>query len=207
MKKILFILVTSVILLSATCHKQSCTNDYSFEIPFSITELDSFRIGDTIWLNSIITNKLVDKNSMSNIDISNFDFKINCGLFRVDTSAVEQAEPYFKVINKIGKLDIKYLSSIIESKVIYEKGIENRMFKIGLIPQKVGIFKISFFNLTEDLENVKVTESECNSNIKLHYNMNSGRDFNYYLIQKSPRSIVSEEEYKKDGAYAFKIIK
>ena len=49
MKKILFILVASVILLSTTCHKQQCEITYEFNMPFSITELDTFRIGDTLW--------------------------------------------------------------------------------------------------------------------------------------------------------------
>ena len=207
MKEVLFILVASVILLSTTCHKQPCLNNYSFEIPFSITELDTFKIGDTIWLESNIKDKLMNKNSSTEIDVSKFDFKVYCGMSRVDTNIIDEAEKYFNFINKIGKFEITFLSSTINTKVIYAKLTNSRSLKIGLIPQKIGIFELGFYNLTDDLTNTHITQNDCNENINVNYNMNEGRDFNYYLIQKSPLPVVSEKEYKKDGAYAFKVIK
>ena len=92
---IYILLFASIVLEATTCHKQSCETTYEFNIPFSITELDSFRVGDTIWLNSTINGKLLDKNSNNSIDVSNFDFKVYCGMYRMDTTQFDEAEKYF----------------------------------------------------------------------------------------------------------------
>ena len=208
MKKILSILVTFVILLSTTCHKQSCDTTYNFDIPFSIIDRDSFRIGDTIWLSSQINNQLMDKISNENIEVSNFDFKVNCGMYRMDTIQFDEAEKYFDFINQYGKFDVTY-SSTINTKVIYQKETKSRILKIGMIPKKIGIFQIAFYNLTDDITRIKVTQGECLETLNIFYNMNEGKDFNYYLLKYSlqPLPISTENDYKKDGAYFFKVIK
>lgn len=207
MKKFVFMLIALSILQSSTCHKQSCETTYEFNIPFSITELDSFRIGDTIWLSSTINPQLQDRITKSNINVSAFDFKIFCGLYRRDTTVFDQAEKYFNFINSIGRFDSKISSTTVQTSVIYDNKNGLKSIKIGLVPKKTGIFSIGFFNLVDDYTNVKLTQSECVESIKGLYNMNEGRDFNYYLIQKSPQEISTEEEYKKDGTYVFKVIK
>ena len=208
MKKFIFALLTLIILQSTTCHKQPCDTTYNFDIPFSIIDRDSFRIGDTIWLSSQINNQLLDKISNENIEVSNFDFKVNCGMYRMDTIQFDEAEKYFDFINQHGKFDVTY-SSTINTKVIYEKETKSRILKIGMIPKKIGIFQIAFYNLTDDITRIKVTQGECLETLNIFYNMNEGKDFNYYLLKYSlqPFPISTENDYKKDGAYFFKVIK
>lgn len=207
MKLNIYILFASILFEATTCHKQPCEATYSFEIPFSITEKDSFRIGDTIWLSSTINPQLQDRITKSNINVSAFDFKIFCGLYRRDTTVFDQAEKYFNFINSVGRFDSKISSTTVQTSVIYDNKNGFKSIKIGLVPKKTGIFSIGFFNLVDDFTNVKLTQSKCIESIKGLYNMNESRDFTYYLIQKSPQQISTEEEYKKDGTYVFKVIK
>jgi hypothetical protein len=210
MKRFLGLFLLFVGVQSSTCHKQPCETTYHFEIPFSITERDSFRIGDTIWLSSQISDNLVDKTTNQSIDVSKFDFQIRCGMYRMDTTQFDEAEKYFEFINKTGKMEMT-IASTIDTKLVYQKetNSSSRVVKIGMIPKKIGIFKISFANLTDDITNVKLTQSNCIESLKFLYTMNEGREFNYYLLKNNllPFPILTEEAYKKEGNYVFKIIK
>jgi hypothetical protein len=206
MKKIIFLLSLIALMQSSTCHKQACETTYDFEIPFSITERDSFRIGDTIWLSSEIRDNLVDKTTNQSIDVSNFDFQIRCGMYRMDTVQFDEAEKYFEFVNQVGKMEIT-VASTIDTKVIYQKETNSRVVKVGMIPKKIGIFKINFANLTDDITNVKLTQGDCLETLNMIYTMNEGRDFNYYLLKKSLIPISTESDYKKEGNYVFKVIK
>ena len=209
MKIFTFALLILIALQSTTCHKQPCDTTYNFDIPFSIIDADSFRTGDTIWLSSTINEKLVDKSSNNSIDVSNFDFKIYSGINRMDTTLIEDAEKYFGVINSIGKFEISFLSGTTNTKVVYDNTNKIKRLKIGLIPKKIGIYKIGFYNLTDDITRIKLTESECLETLNMSYTMNEGKDFNYYLLKYSlqPFPISTENDYKKEGNYVFKVIK
>jgi hypothetical protein len=208
MKKFIFLLSLFALMQSSTCHKQACETTYDFEIPFSITEKDSFRIGDTIWLSSQISDNLVDKTTNQSIDVSKFDFQIRCGMYRMDTTQFDEGEKYFEFVNKIGKMEMTFASRI-DTKAIYQKETNSRGLKVGMIPKKVGLFKISFYNLTADITGIKLTQGDCLETLNMIYTMNEGREFNYYLLEKSlrPYPILTEEAYKKEGNYVFKIIK
>jgi hypothetical protein len=112
MKRFLGLLLLFVGVQSSTCHKQACETTYDFEIPFSITEKDSFRIGDTIWLSSQISDNLVDKTTNQSIDVSKFDFQIRCGMYRMDTTQFDEGEKYFEFVNKIGKMEMTFASAL-----------------------------------------------------------------------------------------------
>ena len=160
-------------------------------------------------MSSTINEKLVDKSSNNSIDVSNFDFKIYSGINRMDTTLIEDAEKYFGVINSIGKFEISFLSGTTNTKVVYDNTNKIKRLKIGLIPKKIGIYKIGFYNLTDDITRIKLTESECLETLNMSYTMNEGKDFNYYLLKYSlqPFPISTENDYKKEGNYVFKVIK
>ncbi len=205
------ILIAAVLFLFLFSCKDACKKEYDFSVSFNINPSlkDTFRIGDTLWLSSEIPFKFQDKRSSSYIDITNFNFQIQCNLGRLDTSVFTYPVNSFKYINSIGKLNIVNINNEISYfKVEHQNEGTSKKLKVGLIPSKTGIYYLEFGYLTDNLNEAfnKVTlfDDKCVENFMINFDMNnSSDDFNFHLIKQSPQQITAFENYKRSGAYAF----
>lgn len=194
---------------SCKLDKTECERVYDFEIPFSLSpEIDTFNLGDTIWIESNFDILLPDRSTGKKINIDNFDFKIKTGFSRIDTLGYDSSIDNFEVINFKGRYDVKNLGANLSIiKVEYQNEIQFRSLKVGIVLKKKGIFQTSFTNISTDLEeNINLTETNCTQKIRLSYKMNDGEDNNYYLEQYDLNKIPSLEDFRRTGAYNFVII-
>lgn len=182
--------------------------NYHFSIPFTLTPtLDTFRIGDTIYLQSYIPEILVDQLTGEGILVADYDFNIKSTINRMDTTGTPDAENHFLIINNKGSFDINNLSSVTLVDIHYEQDGTHQELLVSLIPQKRGLYQIVFYNLTADVTKVNLTNSDCFENLAISYAMNGNADDNnYYLLKSSPGPIATEESFKHDGGFVFEVI-
>jgi hypothetical protein len=168
-------------------------------------QIDTFRIGDTFCLKSIIPDLLMDTFSKQEFDVSAFDFGIVNDIARHDTSGYISAEKEFDLINITGEYQIIPIAeNVIRSLILYEKFNEERLFEACFVTKKIGLYEIGFFHLKYDGKTL--VDSECAENIDINVNMNNEADNNYELLQTSPQAIGTEEVFKRWGEYAFIVI-
>ncbi len=207
--QILFVVLLPLLLLAMKCNssKEDCIIEYDFTIPMSISPaLDTFRVGDTLWLESVIPAELKDNNTGEMIDVSDFDFNISTALTIIDSINFLPAENHFEYLYIKGKLDIKFYSSTVITDIIYEPDIlRKKHLKIVIICRKDGIFELDFHNLTENLKGVNLTNKNCIENLNLSYQMNDRSDNNFYLVGQS-MIFNSESDFNLFGGYAFVVI-
>lgn len=182
-----------------------CLREIRFEIPYTLSPaIDTFSIGDTIWIEGILPNMLEDLNSKEMINITDFNFKTRIGIYSFTTSEFNLADFSFEYINTKGAFEHHTTGTILVTKLIYEKEENQKAFKVGMIPIAPGGFYISFYNLTEDLFNVSLINSNCQQSLELNYKMNDGQN-NFHFIENEPINI-SKEGFDKDGSYAFWVV-
>lgn len=215
MKKILLYdaLIGFAFLFSScqSCHPaKDCYQDYEFTIPVSIYPAkDTFKIGDTIWLESEISNILFDSVSQSNLNFNDFEHKIYGGIDRYDQSNPSFAENNFKYLNVDGKIEVNgggALPSFLRLK--YIKTSPNiQTIKVGIVPEITGLYRIGFLIFSEDYySETGIIKQGCTETIIMRFNMNNRvDDNNYHLLQGYP-SINSAEGFKNEGEYAFWVV-
>lgn len=195
-----------------SCDPKDCWRTYEFTIPFSITPaLDTFQIGDTLWLQSLIPNNITDNATGELVPVNDFDFKVRSYINRMDTAIQimgNTASPYavndFVYFNEKGIFETINLSSVSFIKIHYTSEESSQKLKIGIVPQKRGLFQIAFANLTDDATKVNLTNSDCFENLKMSYKMNDNMDDNnFHLLQDSPAPIGTLDAFQQSAGYAF----
>ena len=201
--------ITFLFLLSLFCctkqQEEICFKTFQFNIPLNITpQLDTFKIGDTMWLTSEISNKLEDLNGSELINVENFDFKIRIGFTQFNTEEFNVAEHHFDFINQVGEIN---QTSMINTNVIFEEKEDSKALPVGLVPKKIGGFYISFYNLRDDLQEVSLIDTNCIQFVDINYNMNDGNN-NLHFIKESvsPANVTPIETLQKFGNFAFWVV-
>ena len=70
-------------------NNELCTQTLLFNIPLNLSpQLDTFHLGDTIWLTSNINHLIEDINLENVVDISSFDFQTRLGIYNFDTEYI-----------------------------------------------------------------------------------------------------------------------
>lgn len=114
-------------------NNEFCTQTLLFDIPLEITpQVDTFHIGDTIWLTSTVNHLIEDRNLGDTVDISSFDFQTRVGIYKFVANA--NAFDYVEYINQVGEFQL-FTRHI---KMRYNFGENQRNIKIGLVPIKTG---------------------------------------------------------------------
>lgn len=211
MSKPILFFAAIVVFSECNCNITSsplCQRIFEFEIPLSLTPSnDTIQVGDTLWLESFIPNQLADKKTNEIVDVTGFDFKIRANISRMEIESTPDALNDFTFINIFGNVELLALSSITKSKIHYNFTGNSQNLKVGLIPQKPGLYQISFYNLTMEIENVDITKnSECREDLVITYIMNDGKENNYYLLESSPGQVGTYEQFQIAGAYAFIVV-
>ena len=110
MKYLLKCFFLLLILAIVGCPYQSeeiCFEEYQINIPITLfPQIDTFKLGDTIWIESLLSHALVDLNHDSLLNISNFSTNTRVGIFRFDTIAPAIAFDYFQYLNEVGEFQV-----------------------------------------------------------------------------------------------------
>ena len=194
---LLFLLVT---LFIYTCKKSSCTRSFEFHFPATITEGDTFSIGDTLWMNMTLPNQLTDHQTGNRVDLSGFDLYFGFSIDKLDTIYVHDATADFELLEAVGHYREKQ-GGRFTAIYAHFKSITEKELRLGLVPRKRGVYMLALalpieYGLAEEptnsVEGIKIIPSSCYQRITEYSGtrFNSGR-INYSLIAQYPCSQAS----------------
>lgn len=206
MKNILFFCSSIFLLLTSGCDPEFCYRKLYFEIPFTLSPaIDTFNIGDTIWVESHIDSLLLDSLTQEYIDVSDFEFKIEADLARMDTTQFLYSANDFKYVNVLGALEISNSGSIPYLNLKYAESGGSKFLKAGIIPEKQGLFLIGFGMVDDNYTNVEIIKDDCSEAFDPKFTMNSGNggDNNYAMFTADVLSPGSLFQFEHSGSYGF----
>jgi hypothetical protein len=195
----LFIVLIGLMFFNA-CIKQDCLREFEFHFPATITQGDTFTIGDTIWMEMSLPNELIDHQTGELIDLSDFDLYFGFGIEKIDTMYVNNAIDDFELIEQVGRYSQKR-GRFIVTYVHFENRLDRRIL-VGFVPKKKGAFLMALslpleYGLAELADNaedrLKIINSPCTYQDITHYSgvrFNNGA-VNYSLIRAYPCSVTS----------------
>lgn len=207
MKKYIYLLLFLIgllILQSSSCRaKKDCINSLKFEIPFAVTPQERFKIGDTIWIESIVSDTMLDLNTNQLIKTDNLNLATGITLSKIDTNQVNIALNHFNILEKEGSIRIVTPGVMMLN---YDTLQSKQKIKLGFIPKRIGLYHmiLDYYKLNFD-KNLKLTNSDCQDVLMMTYRTNHG-NCNYAILKQSRIDSLSEQEYVKYGSYGFEVI-
>lgn len=193
MKFFLFLIVVLAYLWS--CRKPSCARKFAFHFPVTITQGDTFNIGDTLWMKMDLDNQLIDHQTGELIDLSGFDLYFSFSVEKRDTLYVNNAIRSFELIEEIGAFRQEGTGRFT-STYAHFKDETKRELHLGIIPRKSGVYFMALslpieYAIAEEStvpeEQLKIIPSDCYQGIVEHSGVRfQGGAFNYYLTAQYP---------------------
>jgi hypothetical protein len=216
------IIILICLIQLASCNLSECENQvsgrYQFEIPVSIEPAtDRFRIGDTIFIESIFSKEVFERQTQKNFTLEDFYFYPATLVLQLDTfPASPYALEYFD--HQICAICDDYSETIsstsrnIEGQYYYDG--ENYFLKLALIPKKAGLFMLRQYTSLYPAGERQTFPGQCGkSNISSIMNVNEGADNNRALIYESKDSSMivwvengSGDRYADSGNYCFYVV-
>ena len=205
MKNIIII----IIILGVCGCKDKCIKEYTLQLPFSLApQLDTFRIGDTIWLASNFSKEIMELNYNEDITLEDFKFNSELTIEKISSEPFENANLDFTVIDKLGSLNLIQLVGTTTFKITYAYEDNTYKTKFGFIPVDRGLFTLILSTyISDDLSLSIASSPNCKEKIEsIEYLLNGGENNNYEFIQLSADSLIrttSKEVYDMFGQYTF----
>lgn len=211
-------------LLFFSCEKQQhgqCDfeGNYEFQLPVVIEpSLDTFKIGDTISVESVFSNSVFDKTTNESYKLRNFRFLPVTYVRRMDKQKIEEnLSEYFEVIvDSIYDYKFFYYSDGGSSLVgEYRNGAESYSLKFKLIPKATGLY---FFSTGSDINAGTVSteqdfEKKCrNKSIDAYFNLKNSTDGNVDFLLNSPDPEAkilwdrADEKFHQFAGYCFYVV-
>ena len=163
-----YIIIASFFCLAATCAKEErCFHEYSFTFPVSVTVQDTFSLGDTIWYELDIPNEILDNKNGESIDFTDFELYFELDISRLDTNFYITTPQLFDFYIEKGNLSQGVTGPYL-TKYFYTQSIQEKKFKIGVIPKHTGTFlsqttlPSKYLSIEMDrYDKLLVTDTEC----------------------------------------------
>ncbi len=200
------------ITINCNCNKdEDCIKDYKFQIPFNLTpQIDTFKIGDTIWVSSDFSNEIKELNYSEPITLKDFDFRSELTIEKISVDPFQNANLEFDIIEKQGNLNLIPLIGTSTFLVEYDYVDDTYKVDFGFVPQGKGLYTLVLSSLiTEDSESLS-TRPDCKEEIKsIEYLLNGGENNNYEFISQSADSLIrttTKDIYDEYGQYSFYVI-
>ena len=194
-------------------NEADCEKHYNFTIPVTISPAkDTFHVGDTIWVESIVENFLVNNLDGSETDLSQLPLKFDASVDEYNQNGYVFSSQLFSYINETGAFKFADLGGPTYLKVSYED-VDNhaRKFKVGIVINSIGTgegtFNLEFGYLTPDYEAYEVLNKKCLDIIAFQFDANEGRDSSsYYLLPPTYTGVVTMGNFLKHGSFAFRVL-
>lgn len=209
-----FFLAIFYISIAPTCN---CSNDYCevnyhFQLPLSLTpQIDTFKIGDTIWISSEFSNEILELNTGERITLNEFDFHSELTFEKISETPFENANLEFTVIEELGSLSFISLVGTSSFRMNYLFENERYKCKFGFVPTNEGLFEFILFSLLpEGASEGIISSPDCKVNIEqVSHLLNDGENNNYEFIQMAADSLIrttSKEDFDMYGSYCFYVV-
>ena len=194
-----------VFFINSGCPKACIEANYFFAVNAQITpDLDSVKVGDTIFLTSSFSNKLTDVSTGNMVDYSNATgIGSSLSVFKLikgDTIATDALFD-FNYISINGRVNNNRSIPRPDGvqQLTYQELNENYVLKIGLIPKHKGIYGLGLQNGTSiGRKNSRSCEKAA---FDISYT-NTNQHF-YLLTEWKPDNILNDFGEKR--GYAFKV--
>ena len=180
------------LLCSGCLFPKSCRHTYAFEFPISVTAQDTFAVGDTIWLESNISNQLLNHQTGEYIDLTHFDLYFSFFIEQADSTIPITGQgclELFEVINQVGQLE-PFVNRVSDHNIKMASTAEKR-FRVGLIASEPSTYVIGlglssyYYALEESPEGrLGIADDQCFEKITSDSKVmvNNGK-INFYLIK------------------------
>ncbi len=204
------LLTFAALLTSNSCRfsQNNCYKQYAFEINFTCSpQKDTFRIGDTIWIESSIPSLLTNQIDDTVADVTDMEYKFSGAISRYNEQTPLSSEADFIYINQMGSVSIQNIGPYNALNLTYQSDRNDiKKLMVGCLPKKVGLYSITFYYLTEDYYFVDgIIAPDCAERIEFTYNMNNNGDNNYHLLEGYPMA-GTLQSFKQGGSYAFWVV-
>jgi hypothetical protein len=168
---------------------------YTFDIPYTITPIkDTFRVGDTIWLESTFSNQMYNTRNGKTYTVNNFDFKMYGYFLDLRTDPCVGTNEYI-MVNELGQL---YTTDRNGGDFYFNYKMEDGHYrwKAGFIMKKSGFFAFgpgTDIALTSlNLQSPSQTISNCRPEyVKLNIKRING-SANSYLLHDAADPYIKE---------------
>ena len=199
-------------LLMATCYLSSCKkltgcitttgyNEYYVELPVKLYPAkDTFKIGDTIFMEQSFKDELYDYHNHRTMKFDNFDFRNVMILSNLlDYKDYSIKHEYYTLK---GQTELTSYNDY-QIKYDYNNGVYTH--KVVFVLKKAGLFDISFLSFRGGGDKVDFTNCKT-ENLFISFSMNNKVDNNFYMRAESdypPTAVTTKEEFDKFGGYCF----
>ncbi len=206
------ILLLSIIFVACDWRKANdCYNDYKFTIPFKLfPENDTFRIGDTIWLESVIPAMPYDSISEQDYSLGDFEHKIFASLHIYDNpSQWLSGSDNFDYYNVVGSCMRYNRGGGSGFKLLYKRNnLVGDSLKLAFVPTQTGLYSLITYVLTMDYYTEEgIISKKCTEALDMCFRTNNADSLNNYrLLIGYPNITPTETAYLGDGGYAFRVI-
>lgn len=209
MKCMVTLIGLSVILLTNSCGKLrlDCANTtYTFQTGIkAYPDKDSVRVGDTIWFESTIPTSLSDIGTKKIIDYSSAgNLGTDLSLDRMTGGSISNpgtiyAANEFKYVLSKGKT-VEKISNVPDRirEYLYMETGDQYYLKVGIIPQKAGIYMLSVGNP----QNVFRNSDKCT---KAKYFINFENTRQHLYLYQNNRPGYKIEGLELTNTYCFKV--
>src|ERR1700744_2429397 len=160
---LIFVAVLTVIAASGGPfgeNKKNCDGgsslSFMFHIPYTVTPCkDTFKIGDTLWIESVFSNQMFNENNNKTYKLSgDFNFKLS-GFFDDLATNPEIGLNDFILLDKDGNIDFKNKDGVyISINPVLES--DTFRWKCGIVLKKTGAF---MYGSSSDLNIASLAES------------------------------------------------
>ena len=183
-----------------------CEKHYDFTIPMTISPAkDTFHIGDTIWVESIVSNHLTNKLDGEEADIASLFLKFDMAISTYKDNKDVFADHFFNYVDVIGHV---YPGQVF-TRMVYEDSLGHRKLKFGVIPKSTGngsgLFLLSFDYVTYDYAEAELLNEDCLDIINFWYQTNEERDSSRYALLPSVYP-NSRAQFSKAGSFVFRVV-
>lgn len=189
------------------CEQRGFT-ELEFDLPVKITpSRDTFRIGDTIWIENSFDDMLVNQNSNKSYRVQNFDFGTNLTITDLNSPpiAISYKNPIIITVEgtttgtNIGTVDYQTIY------VDYDYTQNRYRYKAAFILDRSGFYLIAFSSHSSGRRDIDITDCP-DERITNTYNTNDRVDNNYMMIKNAvdPHyKNLPEEMFNDAGGYCF----
>lgn len=194
---------------SCNCKNEDCVKNYAIQLQFNLTpQIDTFKIGDTIWVSSDFSNEVKELNYNNPIVMDNIDFHSELSFEKISEEPFQNANLKFSTVEEYGNLSLIQLvgASIFSINYLYENN--KYKAKFGFVASEKGLYTVLLSSFLSD-DSIPLNESsfECEEKIEsIEYLLNNGINNNYEFISLSADSLIrttTKEVYDKFGQYSF----
>ncbi|MCO6489473.1 MAG: hypothetical protein J5I98_13695 [Phaeodactylibacter sp.] len=207
-------------LLLTSCIKEECdfSGNYEFVLPATLSPaVDTFKIGDTITINSTFDNFVMEEKTGGKYFLDNWKFFLSTTMAKIDTFPVENDA--LKFFEQIIDTSLKYEYQLYNSGISALEGEyrydQNQYYlNFHLVPKSTGLYVVFQASLLNHFGENQEFPGKCKrKSSSARVALNGSADNNIEFLRNSPDPHYSEwilarpeDRFHRGGGYCFYVV-